>query len=120
MRGDSVLRKYPSEHEEQSDVIRWARSKGLVLLFSIPNGTYTNISVAKRLKQSGLTPGIPDLFLAIPRPPYHGLFIEMKAIKGKPSSLQKAWLKALNTQGYLAVVCYGFEEAKKIIEDYLK
>ena len=113
------MRVYPSEHEEQATLIKWARSKGLDLLFAIPNGTYTNISVAKRLKQSGLTPGIPDLFLAVARQGAHGLFIEMKAMKGNASPLQKAWQAALESQGYRAVVCHGFEAAKAVIEDYL-
>lgn len=108
-----------SEHHEQSALIKWARSKGINLLFSIPNGEYRSMSVAKRLKKEGLQPGVPDLFLAIPRGPYHGLFIEMKSLTGKPSKLQSAWLAALSSMGYRAVICRGFEVAKKEIEEYL-
>lgn len=45
---------YPSEHDEQKALIKWARSKGIELLFAIPNGGYRAISVAKRLKAEGV------------------------------------------------------------------
>lgn len=32
---------------------------------------------------------------------------------------QKEWILNLNNQGYKAVVCNGFEEAKEVIERYL-
>ena len=42
--------------------------------------------------------------------------IEMKRQKGgKVSDKQKAWLETLNSAGIEAVVCKGFEEAKKFI-----
>lgn len=108
-----------NEHEEQSAIVRWARQNGIDLLFSIPNGEHRHISVAKRLKAEGLQPGVPDLFLAIPRNGKHGMFIEVKTLKGTASPLQKAWINALISQGYEAVICRGFEEAKKAIERYL-
>lgn len=74
---------------------------------------------AKRLKREGVQPGFPDLFLAVPHKGYHGLFIEMKSMTGRASSLQKVWLSALEGQGYRAVICQGFEAAKKEIEEYL-
>ena len=113
------MRVYPSEHEEQTALVKWARSKGLDLLFAIPNGEHRSMSVAKRLKAEGVQPGIPDLFLSVARQGAHGLFIEMKAMKGNASPLQKAWQAALESQGYRAVVCHGFEAAKAVIEDYL-
>ena len=33
--------------------------------------------------------------------------------------VQKGWNIYLNEQGYLAVFCYGFEDAKQVIERYL-
>lgn len=110
---------FPSEHDEQKALIKWARGKGIDLLFAIPNGGYRSMSVAKKLKAEGVMPGIPDLQLAIPRNGYHGLFIEMKSMKGVVSKLQKAWITALNAQGYKAVICRGFEEGKATIKDYL-
>lgn len=110
---------HPSEHEEQKALTKWARSRGIELLFAIPNGGYRSMSVAKKLKAEGVQPGVPDMLLAIPRAPYHGLFIEMKSMKGTASKIQKAWITALNAQGYKAVICRGFEEGKATIKDYL-
>lgn len=110
---------YPSEHEEQAAVVKWARKNGLDLLFAIPNGGYRSMSEAKRLSKEGVQAGVPDLFLCVPRNGKHGLFIEMKAMKGKVSPLQKVWLEVLNKQGYEAVVCHGAEAAIEVIKKYL-
>lgn len=34
------------------------------------------------------------------------------------SENQKTWLQRLTEQGYLAKVCYGFDEAIRCIEEY--
>jgi len=59
------------------------------------------------------------LCLPVPRKNYHGLYIEMKFGNGRTSKDQKEWILNLNNQGYKAVVCNGFEEAKEVIERYL-
>lgn len=77
------------------------------------------------MKLQGTKAGVPDMFLAVPRGEFHGLFIELKRpiVKGeaKPvvSPEQKRWLKELEAQGYMATVCYGWVEAKETIESYL-
>jgi len=43
----------------------------------------------------------------------------MKAQKGRVSPEQKEFLALATDMGYFAVVCYGFDEAKKVIQDYL-
>ena len=68
----------------------------------------------------GVKAGVPDLFYPVPLGGYHGLFIEMKANKGRPSAVQKRWLKVLNDLGYKAVVCVGWEEARDVLIEYLK
>ena len=72
-----------------------------------------------RNRQMGMRKGVPDLMLPVPMHGYHGLFIEMKAKNGRLSPEQKNWISALNTFGYLAVVCKGWEEAKKKLEEYM-
>lgn len=44
----------------------------------------------------------------------------MKAIGGRTSKDQDAWLDALTEQGYAVQVCVGFEEAKETIEQYMR
>ena len=113
-----------SEAEEQSNLMDWAQwmegsHPELRLLFHIPNGGSRHPGEAKHLKRQGVRSGVPDLFLPSAHGIYHGLFIEMKAQGGRVSDHQREWIKDLNAQGYRAVVCYGFDEARKAIEEYL-
>jgi hypothetical protein len=87
----------------------------------IPNGGSRNKIEAKNMKLEGVTAGIPDLMIPLPNKRFAGLFIEMKRVnrRNKPSDKQKEWIERLNNVGYKAVVCYGFEEAKKVIDDYV-
>ena len=88
-------------------------------LFHIPNGGSRNFLEALNLKKQGVKAGVPDLFLPVPNKTYHGLFIEMKYGKNKPTEYQKEWIKYLNSVGYLAVVCYSAEEAINVIKKYI-
>lgn len=119
----------PTEHQEQSMLFQWAdltkaRHPELGLLFAIPNfagrlGRLTAIHGAK-LKREGRKKGVPDVMLPVPRGRYHGLFVEMKRVKGgSVSPEQRAWLAALQDQGYRAVRCLGWEQARAVITDYL-
>lgn len=77
----------------------------LRLLFAIPNGGERNIRVAAKMKAEGVKAGVSDLMLPVARHGLHGLWIEMKRPGGKASAEQKAWLDAMQGQGYGAVVC---------------
>ncbi len=113
-----------SESNEQISLFEWCEySLGkypeLKLLFHVPNGGCRSTATAGRMKAEGVKPGVPDLFLPVAKNGYHGLFIEMKAGRNKPTAHQAQWLEQLSVQGYLAVVCYGWEEAAKILTEYL-
>ena len=108
------------ESDEQRQLIQYARTKPWgQFLFHIPNESVDGMGWVIRNRQMGMRKGVPDLMLPIPMHGYHGLFIEMKAPGGRLSNEQKAWLKALNTFGYKAVVCVGWEAAKSEIEGYM-
>ena len=115
--------KLPTEHQEQVALIQWfdatyREHRGR--LFSVPNGTNKSRAAAAHFKREGLRSGVPDLMLPVASMGYHGLFIEMKRQKGGViSEAQKKWNAYLNEQGYLAVFCCGFEDAKQVIERYL-
>ena len=47
------------------------------------------------------------------------IYIEMKFGNGRTSKEQKEWIKDLSEQGYRAVVCNGFDEAKDTIISYM-
>lgn len=113
-----------SEADEQEALFRWAEyAKGqypeLALLFHIPNGGKRDKVTAARLKAQGVKAGLPDLFLPVSRAGWHGLFIELKVYGNKPTEKQKYWLTRLRFQQYYTTVCYGWEEAKDVIIEYL-
>lgn len=116
----------PTESQEQVTLFAWAKLKEqeipeLALMVHIGNGGLRNKVVASKMKKEGVKPGFPDIFLPVPRKGHHGLLVELKRVKGGQVSVeQKKWLEALNSQGYLAVVAKGYEEAKKVILEYLQ
>jgi hypothetical protein len=110
------------EHIEQRMLIQWFRfqyPKLVKCLWAIPNGGIRHIKTAIKLKREGVLAGVADLFLMIPKKNFHGLFIEMKAKNGKLQDNQKEFLDLAISMGYESKVCYGFDDAKKIIINYL-
>lgn len=113
------------EHDEQVILFAWAalaerQYPELRWLFAVPNwiGTRTEKHGAY-LKAEGRKAGVPDVWLPIPRPPYHGCVIEMKAGRNQPSDAQREWLVALEAAGWCVHVCYGWEAARNVLLDYL-
>lgn len=112
------------EASEQILLMQWCelnknKYKGIDLIFAIPNGGTRHPREAANLKRQGVKAGVPDMFLPIANKKHNGLFIELKYGKNKATEKQIEWLSKLNKQGYKALVCNGFEEAKKAIEDYI-
>ena len=121
--GDKKLKR--TESEEQQMLFEWSalmasKIPELGELFHVPNGGHRNKIVAARLRREGVKAGIPDIFLLVPKNGYHGLAIELKAKGKKPTKAQEEWLERLGKRGYLAVICYGFEEARDLILTYLQ
>lgn len=113
------------EDREQEMLMRWARETEIVypelaLLHHIPNGGKRNAAEAAHLKRLGVKAGVPDLFLPVPRGKCHGLYIELKAGKNKPTDAQRKWIDALAEQGYAAFICYDAAYARQVVETYLK
>ncbi len=110
-----------TEHDEQVALIQWAQYHPIAskCLVAIPNGGMRNLLVAKKLKKEGVRAGVSDLFLAYPSNQKHGLWIEMKSKNGTLSDPQKSWITLMRGVGYACAVCYGFEDAVKVVEGYL-
>ena len=115
----------PTEAEEQIKLFQWAaymeRGKypQLRLLYAVPNGGRRDRIEAAHMKLQGVKAGVPDICLAYPSGKYHALYIELKVGKNKPSDKQKTWLHNLQEAGYMAAVCYGYDDAVETIERYL-
>lgn len=108
-----------SEASEQIAVVEYCAYRRIPI-FAIPNGGTRNRIEAANLKRQGVKAGVPDLCVPVARNGYHGLYIEMKYGRNKTTPDQDKWLVYLNRAGYLAAVCYGYEEAVKTLNDYLR
>lgn len=109
--------RMPTEHEEQKDFIRWFRRKHpTVRVLAIPNGSERNKATAARLKQEGVTRGVPDLLV-----PEWLLWIEMKRQDGgRTAPEQKDWHAYLRSIGHTVIVPKGSVEAYRMILEFLK
>lgn len=115
-----------NESAIQRSLMTWwdAAHKGLnvrrELLMAFPlQGARTPINGA-RMKAEGMRKGTPDMFLAVPRGHYGGLWIELKTLTGRLTSEQHTMLCLLIGAGYHAVVARGWDQARAEIETYLK
>lgn len=106
-----ALATWASHHRELRDVF-----------FHIPNGGRRNPREAARLVGMGVRRGVYDNFIPIARGGYHGLWIELKVpnpLSHRITPEQKAWGELMTAQGYKALVCFGWFEAREAILDYL-
>ena len=103
---DYVARQYPQHVRDKN-------------FFAIENGGHRNKITAGRLKRSGVTPGVSDYCITTPCGAYSVLWMELKAETGKLSPDQLAFLRNHRSGGHLAVVAYGFDEARAIIDAWM-
>ena len=124
-----MTKRQDHEHQNQVALFQWAflasKHKGgipeLRFLFAIPNAGQRHPAVARKMVAEGLKSGVPDVCLPFvtDNGESPGLFIEMKYGKNKPTREQEKWLKYLKSQCYKTAVCYSWQEAAKVILDYL-
>ncbi|MEG0900271.1 MAG: VRR-NUC domain-containing protein [Oscillospiraceae bacterium] len=116
----------PLESVEQQCLFRWStfasgKYPELELLYHIPNEGKRSKATGGKLVAEGLKKGVPDICLPVARSGYNGLYIELKRIKGSQKSAEQIqWIENLINQNYIAMFCYGWEEASKTIINYLE
>lgn len=114
-----------SEHDEQVALFEWAEYMAnlkwpeLRFMFAVPNGGWRAKTTAGWLKAEGLKPGVPDIFLPVPRGCFHGLFIEMKFGRNQLTADQRYYAEFLFDHDYLVMPCWGFDDAQRTIERYM-
>lgn len=92
-------------------------------MHAIPNGGGRSARQGAALKDEGVKGGVADVCLPVPRGAYHGLYIEMKKTKGVPSDVSKDQIdfaRFVTRQGYVWMVCFGWQQATKLIQTYLE
>lgn len=120
-----MVEMIPTEHEEQVTVVEWFDQqypKYRGRLYAVANaGAGSQRGQAGKMKSEGVRKGVPDLCLPVPAQGFHGLYIEMKRMKGGTlAPEQRDWLDFLGSQGYMAVVCRGANAAIQTLRDYLR
>lgn len=108
-----------TELEEQTLVVQWCGFYGIPV-YHVPNEGKRSPQMGIALKKAGVRSGVPDLCIPVAVGDFHGLYIEMKVGKNKPTDNQLYWLLLLRRQGYMTAVCYGGDEAIAVIKNYLK
>jgi len=114
--------KPPTESQIQQACMQWWNSQYAsisTLLFAVPNGGNRNVIEAVKMKREGITPGVADLILLIPKHGFNSLCIEMKTKVGKQSPIQKQWQKQAEIFNNKYVICRSLEEFMIIINEYL-
>ena len=113
------------EHNEQVALFNWAEYQAccypmLRLMYAIPNAARRSPAQGAWMKAEGMKAGVPDICLPWPSGDYHGLYIELKAGRGRATEAQEEWITALGPAGYKAVSCYGWDKARQVIAEYIE
>jgi hypothetical protein len=113
----TTIKPIPSEDREQMLLVQWfRRTYPDVRIFAIPNGGHRHPAVAAKLKATGASAGVPDLFI-----PAWKLWIEMKKVKGgKISPEQQGMIDYLQSVDYHVIVGLGAEDARRKISQFIK
>ena len=88
------------------------------LLYMLNNNS-TGARRGSQAKAMGLTPGIPDMHLAIGRKGWHSLYIEFKREGEYVTAVQREVHAALKSEGHSVEIVYGPINFKGVITEYL-
>lgn len=109
------------ESIELIKIMDWVRFNNLdKFIFHIANERRTTPQQGALLKRMGVLAGVSDLCVMKPSGMFHGLFIELKAEKGKATPKQLEFLETMRSNGYDACVVHGAERAIEHIKSYLQ
>ena len=128
-----------SEHQLYEQIARYMQLQYPTVVYRFDLAADLKLTPGQAVKHKRLHPfrGFPDLFIAEPaldtdiRKIKAGLFIEIKKEGTRLKKKDGKWasehiaeqaemLDILEFRGYKAVFCVGFDEAKKVIDEYLK
>lgn len=102
------------------EYVRYQPIEGVEWFHAIPNGARTSISVAKRLKRTGLKKGVLDLCWPCRKGKYSGFKCEVKVGKNKPSKEQREYAAWCKSQGFYTCLVYDLDNFIKHFNNFLK
>ena len=122
------------EHNEQIKLVNYLsileRQGKIITFFAIPNGGSRNSIEAKNLKREGVRAGVSDmqvilkdkvLFIEMKRPPKRLKSGKLSYAGISVSDKQKEFIECVRSSKVCkAKVCYGFNEARELIDDELE
>ena len=117
----------------QQQVADYLKIRYPKVIFHSDFGSGIKLTMGQAVKQKRLNGGRrawPDMFIAEPTLDYSGLFIELKKDGTRLKKMSGDWasehiaeqahmLAELTARGYKADFAIGFEQAKKLIDEYL-
>jgi len=89
------------------------------LLFAVPNGGSRNIIEATNLKKQGVTRGVADVILLVPKKGFASLCIEFKSKSGKQSEEQKEFQRQAENCKNKYVIARSATQAIEELRTYL-
>lgn len=114
--------KKHTESNEQIAAMDWLRAQYPHIAehtMHIGNERKSSYYMGYIMKRMGVLKGASDLFMAWPSGGFHGLFIEVKSLTGRPSPSQKEFLERMSLVGYKTAICYGAEEVISTMNEYI-
>lgn len=110
-----------SEDMEQTLLFDWIRLHPDIAPYCIhiANQRQTSIVMGKKLKCMGVMAGVSDVFIAIPKNGFSGMWLELKTKTGRATPIQKDFLTRMEVAGYKSVIANGFDSARLEIIQYL-
>lgn len=115
-----------SEDDLQMALFKWAGTMEgqypeLKWLHAIPNGGRRDGETASKLKATGVKAGICDIALDVARGGFFGFKLELKRPNSseKPSKEQAEYIEFCREEGYFVEWTNSFDEAKRLIIDYI-
>ena len=91
-----------------------------------PNEGVRHVAFRRRLKAMGMAAGWPDIELFVPKDGWRfpnekaGIFIELKAKKGRMTESQKAIQRCLRMTGEHGETCYSLDQVKLWLQTLLQ
>lgn len=116
------MSKLKPEDRLQRGLMNWLQYKYPAIkkmTFASAGGIRTWGRVMADMKKTGYQPGTFDLNIAVARQGFHGLFLEVKPLRGVASPAQKEYGVLLRKEGYCARIEKGWKRCREAIEDYL-
>ena len=101
----------------QMNLVNWLRQKHPEIRFQA-NMSESKSTAAWRSIQHrmGMRKGVSDLFFPESRMEFKGMWLELKADKGRPSKEQIEFIKDMETCGYCGFITFGYEESEEKIK----